>query len=98
MSRKQNIPHLAVVLGSGRLLLIQETSLDVTGDPKTSGVNGESLRMTDFLVPIMGNEFAAKDFKERTDEEKDKFAYWCNLFKWYSLLKRLGFEPTFGDS
>ena len=75
-----------------------ETSLDVTGDPKTSGVNGESLRMTDFLVPIMGNAFAAKDFKERTDEEKDKFAYWCNLFKWYSLLKRLGFEPTFGDS
>ena len=49
-----------------------ETSLDVTGDPKTSGVNGESLRMTDFLVPIMGNEFAAKDFKERTDEEKEK--------------------------
>jgi len=73
-----------------------ETSIDVTADPATSGPGGERFRMIDFLVPIMGNAFALKDFKERTAEESAKFSKWCNCLKWYLVLRRVGYEPSFG--
>ena len=49
-----------------------ETGVDVKGDPATSGPNGERFTMKDFLIPIMGNSFAVKDFKERKDFKEDK--------------------------
>jgi len=72
-----------------------ETDINVVGDPKTSGKNGEIVRMSDFLAPIMGEEFVAKDFNDRTLEEKAKFGEWCQYFKWYSSLRRIGFTPSF---
>ena len=73
-----------------------ETGLDVTDDPATSGVNSERFAMKDFLVPIMGNEFALKDYKERTLEESSLWNKWCTCLKWYQALKRVGYEPSFG--
>ena len=75
-----------------------ETEISVIGDPKTSGKNGESLRMTDFLAPIMGDIFVSKEYSDRTDEEKAKFGKWCQLFKWYATLKRIGYEPIFSST
>lgn len=75
----------------------KDTGIDVTADPDTSGVNGEKFRVADFLSPIMGEEFMAKDFNDRTVEEKIKYAKWCKLLKWYMTLRRVGFQPTFGE-
>lgn len=72
-----------------------ETGLDVTGDPAHSGSNGERFTMKDFLVPIMGNAFALKDFKERTPEESAKFSKWCGCLKYYLAFRRVGYEPSF---
>lgn len=72
-----------------------ETGIDVTGNPKTSGKHGESVRITDFLEPIMGKEFTQKDFKDRTDQERTKFEKWCQHYKWFSTLRRIEFTPTF---
>jgi superfamily II DNA helicase RecQ len=69
--------------------------MDVAGDPTTSGADGDSFKMTDLLRPIMGNEFADKPYQDRTDEEKEKFAKWCQALKWYMLLKRAGITPNF---
>lgn len=71
------------------------TGLDVEGDPSTSGNNGEAFRMTDFLAPVMGAAFLAKDFKERTEEEKAKFNHWCSLLNWYLALRRSKYQPSF---
>ena len=74
------------------------TGMDVEGDPSTSGINGEAFRMTDFLAPLMGAAFLAKDFKERTEEERAKFNHWCSLLNWYLVLRRSKYQPTFeGD-
>jgi hypothetical protein len=77
------------------LQLEVETGIDVTGDPKTSGKHGEAVRITDFLEPLMGQEFATKDFKERSPEEKIQFEKWCMHFKWFCTLRRIGFNPSF---
>ena len=73
------------------------TGLDVEGDPATSGTNGEALKMTDFLAPIMGPAFLAKDFKERTEEERVKFNHWCSLLNWYLALRRSKYQPKFEE-
>ena len=75
-----------------------ETGMDVTADPATSGANGDKFTLTDFLVPIMGNEFVLKDSKERTREESAKFSNWCNHLRWYLALRRVGYEPSFSNS
>ena len=72
-----------------------ETDINVVGDPKTSGKDGEVVRMIDFLAPIMGEEFNATVFYDRTPEEKAKYVEWCQYFKWYSSLRRIGFTPSF---
>lgn len=72
-----------------------ETGMDVTGDPATSGANNERFIMKDFLVPVMGNAFAVKDYKERTAEESATFSRWCGNLNWYLALRRVGFEPSF---
>jgi hypothetical protein len=77
------------------LQLEVETGINVTGNPKTCGKNGETLRITDFLEPIMGEAFTQKDAKERTDEERTRFETWCRHYKWFSTLRRVGFTPTF---
>ncbi|KAL7539535.1 hypothetical protein ACHAXR_009382, partial [Thalassiosira sp. AJA248-18] len=51
-----------------------ETDIVVSDDPATSGPDGERFTMKDFLVPVMGNSFALKDYKERTPEESAKFS------------------------
>jgi hypothetical protein len=74
------------------------TGMNVAGDPSCSGVGGKSFAMTDFLRPIMGEDFMDIPREERTEEQKAKFGDWCNLLKWYLFLKRSGIEPTFGVS
>ena len=69
--------------------------MNVTGDPDTSGANGNKFKITDFLCPILGNVFFAKDYNDRTDEEKAMYSKWCGLLRWYMTLCRVGFEPTF---
>jgi hypothetical protein len=70
-------------------------NMDVTADPNTSGPNGEKFTMTEFLRPIMGDEFIDTPYLERTMPDKDKFGHWCNRFKWYMALRRVGYEPSF---
>eukprot|EP00978_Attheya_sp_CCMP212_P029560 scaffold105351_cov55-Attheya_sp.AAC.2 len=72
-----------------------ETGISVTGDPQTSGKNGEGVRMTDFVGPILGEEFMSKEYSERSPKEQADFGTWCALFKWYSTLTRIGYSPTF---
>ena len=74
-----------------------ETGMDVTADPKSSGIDGNPFKMTDFLIPIMGNAFASKDYSERTEEEKALFSKWCQFLKCYMSLRRIGYIPTFSD-
>lgn len=73
-----------------------ETGMDVTGDPTTSGIDNDRFVMKDFLVPVMGNAFALKDFKERTPEESATWNKWMGCLKWYVALRRVGYEPSFG--
>ena len=74
-----------------------ETCMDVTDDPATSGIDSKRFSMKDFLVPIMGNAFALKDYKERTPEEIAKWGQWCGYLKWYLALRRVGYEASFGS-
>jgi hypothetical protein len=73
-----------------------ETEMDVTKDPTTSGKNSDRFTMRDFLLPIMGADFTAKDYKDRTPEESDKWNNWCGRLNWYLALRRVGYEPSFG--
>lgn len=75
-----------------------ETGMSVTGDPKTSGIGGDSFRMTDFLSPIMGEGFASKEYADRTEEENAKFGMWCGLLQWYLTMRRIGYIPEFGEA
>jgi hypothetical protein len=74
-----------------------ETGMDITKDPATSGKNSEKFAMRDFLLPIMGEDFIAKDYKERTPEESEKFSMWCGKLNWYAALRKVGYEPSFGS-
>jgi len=69
--------------------------MDITGDPKTSGRNGEAFRLTDFLEPILGISFTSKEYADRTEEESQQFGKWCKILKWYMSLRRNGYVPTF---
>ena len=73
-----------------------ETGINVTDDPATAA-GGERFTMTNFLLPIMGNDFALKEYKQRTPEESEKFSKWCKLLKYYLAFRRAGFEPSFGN-
>jgi len=73
-----------------------ETCINVTEDPATSQ-NGERFTITNFLLPIMGTDFAAKEYKQRTPEESEKFSKWCKLLKYYLAFRRVGVEPSFGN-
>lgn len=75
-----------------------ETGMDVTKDPASSGKNSEKFAIRDFLLPIMGEAFVAKDYKERTPEESEKFSTWCGKMNWYAALRKVGYEPSFGSS
>ena len=71
------------------------TGMDVTSDPKTSGLEGGAFKMIDFLAPIMGDSFSSKSYDERTQKQKDSFSHWCNLLKWYLVLRRIEYQPHF---
>jgi hypothetical protein len=70
-------------------------SMNVTGNPDTSGKNGGKFLMTDFLRPIIGDSIIDTPFRERSFQDNTKFSKWCELLKWYMSLKRSGYEPTF---
>ena len=72
----------------------ENNTMDVTGNPKTSGRDGETFRLTDFLEPII----PPKEYADRTDEEHAIFGNWCKLLKWYMSLRRMGYNPTFTSS
>ena len=69
------------------------TGMNVAGDPDTSGMNNEKFLVTDFLKPIVDS--ASKEYKERSEEERKEFFFWCGKVKWYMHFKRLGYTPTF---
>ena len=71
------------------------TSMDVCGDPTTSGPGGSKFTMTELLRPIMGDAFVDNPKEERTELDKTKFSTWISLLKWYMCLKRAGIIPTF---
>jgi hypothetical protein len=71
------------------------TGMDAAGDPGTSGKDGESFKMTDFLRPIMGDQFADTPYTERSEPDREKFGLWCNRLKWYLAFRRIGYEPEF---
>lgn len=79
-------------------LIENETGLDVTGDPKNSGVDGGLFKMTDFLASVMGEEFLNKDYADRTPNEKAKFGKWLELLKWYTTFRRIQYAPVFEDT
>ena len=72
-----------------------QTGMDVTGDPKISGLEGGAFKMLDFLAPIMGESFTCKNYDERTPQEKEYYTHWCNLLKWYMVLRRIEYKPQF---
>ncbi|KAL7497312.1 hypothetical protein ACHAWT_005759 [Skeletonema menzelii] len=72
-----------------------ETCINVTDDPATAS-GGERFTMANFLLPIMGADFASKEYKQRTPEESEKFSKWCKLLKYYLAFRRAGVEPSFG--
>jgi hypothetical protein len=43
----------------------------------------------------MGDEFIDTEYMERKEEDKAKFARWCEVLNWYISLKRAGFTPSF---
>jgi RecQ family ATP-dependent DNA helicase len=71
------------------------TGIDVTGNPDTSGLNGDKFLMKDFLRPIVGDRLAELPFTERSESERQEFTAWCDRLKWYMVLRRVGFEPSF---
>ena len=71
------------------------TGIDVTGDPNTSGKNGDMFRMTDVLRPIIGDRVADMSSTGRSETEKKEFSVWCDRLKWYMALRRAGYEPRF---
>jgi hypothetical protein len=73
-----------------------DMGIDVTGNPETSGVDGDKFIMTDALRPIMGEQVCGKHYKERSPEEQDKFSFWFNRLKWFYSIKRVGLVPSFG--
>ena len=74
-----------------------ETGMDVTGDPKTSGKNGASFSMSEFITPLVGDVIMGKDYADRTQEEKDMLSKHYEKLKWYMVLRRIGFTPTFKE-
>jgi ATP-dependent DNA helicase RecQ/Werner syndrome ATP-dependent helicase len=71
------------------------TGMDVSADPNTSGINGEKWTMTEFLRPIMGDAFVDTPFSDRKEGDKAKFGKWCERLKWFTALRRAGYEPSF---
>ena len=69
--------------------------INVVGDPTISGADGDTFTLTDLLRPIMGDEFSDTPYQERSEEGREKFSSWCQLAKWYMLLKRTGMTPKF---
>lgn len=75
-----------------------ETGMNVTGDPKVSGKNGASFSMNEFITPLVGEEIMMKDYADRTQEEKDMLTKHYEKLKWYMVLRRIEFTPTFQES
>ena len=69
------------------------TGMNVCGDPET----GERFTMSEFLRPIVGSLVVDTPFAERSDKDKENFSKWCDLMKWYTTLRRAGYEPSFED-
>lgn len=75
----------------------ESTGMNAAGDPSSSGVGDGQFALTDFLRPIMGDDFINAPREERLEQDKARFGQWCNFLKWYLFLKRTGIEPSFGE-
>ena len=73
----------------------ESAGMNAVGDPSCSGVGNGQFTLTDFLRPIMGDDFINTPREERSEQDKAKFGGWCGLLKWYLVLKRSGIEPNF---
>jgi len=58
-------------------------------------VEDEKATYKDLLVTQMGEEFMEKEFSDRTEVEKELWAYWCGKLKWFITFRRIGYEPSF---
>ena len=72
------------------------TGIDVCGNPVNCGADGGKFTKTEFLRPIMGDSFIDTPYNERDEGEKAKFGLWCDRLEWYLVLRRIGYQPTFG--
>jgi len=75
----------------------ESTGMNAAGDPSCSGAGNGRFALTDFLRPIMGDDFINSPREERLEQDKAKFGNWCNFLKWYLFLKRTGIKPNFGE-
>ena len=71
------------------------SGMDVVGNPRVSGKDGGSFKMLDFLTPVLGEDFASKQYDERTKEEKELYSKWCQHLKCYMTFRRIGHVPSF---
>mgnify|MGYP003867650937 CR=1 FL=1 len=76
----------------------EETKMDPSKNPNSCTPEGDKFTMTGLLKPIMGDDFFAKSYEERSDEEKAEYGKWCNHLEWYMTLRRIGHTVTFGQS
>jgi hypothetical protein len=92
LRRVAEVLELPTIADWNMLTLCEETTkINVCNDPKSCGVNGSAFSMKDFLVPILGNSFALKEYSERSEEEQKQFTKLCNLLHWYLALRRVGY-------
>jgi hypothetical protein len=69
----------------------ETTNINMCDNPKSCDSDGSAFSMKDFLVPILGNSFALKEFSEGTEEEQKQLTKYCNLLNWYLALRRVGY-------
>jgi ATP-dependent DNA helicase RecQ/Werner syndrome ATP-dependent helicase len=74
----------------------ESTGTDVAGDPTSSGPGGSKFTTSEFLRPIMGDNFIDAPKEARSEDDRQTFSEWCNLLKWYLVLRRAGIKPKFG--
>lgn len=61
-------------------------------------VTDDGIKLGDLLTPIMGEEFFAKEYQDRNDDERGKYSKWCALAKPFFVFRRVGYIPSFGSS
>jgi len=68
--------------------------LECRGGPEMDVVKN-NVKMSEFLRPVMGDEFIDTPYNERKEEDIAKYSRWCESLKWYMNLRRVGYIPSF---